>query len=167
MGPFGFPNKKTTISVGIGEMKFAVQPQDVLVTYALGSCVSLTLYDPVLGIGGLIHCKLPKEERGEKAILSPFTYVDPGVLLMVNKMLELRGQKSRLVAKIFGGANVIDDNGVFRIGEQNIAVMKTLLQRQGIPIQLDRTGGNMPRTVFLHIDTGKTILKTGVHVEVV
>lgn len=66
------------ISVSLGEIQVSENPQDVLVAYGIGSCVAVGVYDPRLGIGGLLHAVLP--EAGSAANgSSPGKYVNTGI----------------------------------------------------------------------------------------
>ena len=46
------------LKVGIGDMKFT-RNEGTIITYALGSCIGITFYNPVLRLGALLHIMLP------------------------------------------------------------------------------------------------------------
>lgn len=149
------------ITVNISDMKVSNNPEDILVTYSLGSCVGVTLYDPLQKIGGLIHCMLPLSKVDpEKAKSVPCMFVDTGLPLMMQTLLNMGADKRRLVAKVAGGAVLLDDNGMFRIGERNHIVVRKLLWKNNILISSEDVGGTVARTVYLHINDGKTIIKS-------
>ena len=88
------PNRLQTarksLTVDISDMKISRDPTDVIVTYSLGSCVGLTLYDPVAGIGGMIHCMLPLSKIDpDKARLKPYMFIDTGVAAMLGEMYDM------------------------------------------------------------------------------
>lgn len=142
-------------------MKVSSNPEDVLVTYSLGSCVGVTLYDPLQKIGGLIHCMLPLSKVDpERAKEVPYMFVDTGLPLMLQTLINMGANKSRIVAKIAGGAVLLDDNGMFRIGERNHIVVRKLLWKNNILISSEDVGGTIARTVYLQINDGKTIIKS-------
>ncbi len=147
-------------TVSVSEMQISNTPTDVLVTYSLGSCAGLSLYDPVAEVGGLIHCMLPlsKIDR-EKAKINPQMFVDTGVPALLQKMCNLGAQRKRIVAKIAGCAQLLDEKRLFRIGERNYTVLRKVLWKNDILIAAEDVGGSIPRTMFLHMDTGVTILK--------
>lgn len=148
-------------TVGIAEMVVARSPDDVLVTYSLGSCVGLTLYDPVAGLGGLIHCMLPLSSlNAEKAQQSPCMFVDTGVAELLQQLYDRGADRRRLLAKVAGGAAPLDDQGTFRIGERNLAVLRKMLANNGIAIRGEQTGGTAARTMYLHLDSGRTTVKS-------
>lgn len=142
-------------------MKVSSNPEDVLVTYSLGSCVGVVLYDPLQKIGGLIHCMLPLSKVDpERANKTPYMFVDTGLPLMMQTLINMGADKKRIVAKVAGGAVLLDDNGMFRIGERNHIVVRKLLWKNNIIISSEDVGGTLARTVYLHINDGKTIIKS-------
>lgn len=146
--------------VGISDMAVSSNPGDVLITYSLGSCVGLSLYDPVEGIGGLIHCMLPLSRIDKrKAEANPCMFTDTGVVQLLREVLKQGGRKDRLVAKVAGGASVLDDKGLFKIGERNHTVLRKLLWRNNILIEAEDVGGTVARTMSLNVGNGETRLK--------
>ncbi len=149
------------ITVGISDMKVSNNPSDILITYSLGSCVGLTLHDPVAQVGGLIHCMLPlskiDKERAKKA---PCMFTDTGVPLLIQELLNMGAQKSRLVAKLAGAAKLLDDSNTFRIGDRNKVVLRKVLWKNDILISAEDTGGSVARTMLLYMDTGRTVIKS-------
>ena len=150
-----------THTIGISEMKISTQQDDVLITYSLGSCVGLALYDPVARIGGLIHCMLPLSKIDPaKAQLNPMMFTDTGVPALIQGMLDLGAQKKNLVAKVAGAASLLDDKGTFKIGERNYIVLRKVLWKNNILIAADDTGGSIPRTMLLYMDSGRVLLRS-------
>jgi len=141
-------------------MKFSDQPEDVIVTYSLGSCLGVTVYDPEAGIGGMIHCLLPTASSArDKARTNPFMFVNTGVAMMVRKLMDAGAIKHRLVFKAAGGANMRNDN-LFNTGARNFESLEKLLARNGIDLTASDVGGTIPRTVFLHLDTGRVVVRS-------
>jgi chemotaxis protein CheD len=153
---------KVTVTVDIADLKIATSRDEVLVTYALGSCVGLSLYDPVAMIGGMVHCQLPLSKNNpEKAAVKPNMFTDTGVTALLQSVFSLGADRSRLIAKVAGGANLLDDDGLFKIGERNYTVLRKVLWKNSILIQGEDVGGTASRTMYLHMDSGKTFLKSG------
>jgi len=147
--------------LGISEMFASKTPGDVLITYSLGSCIGLAVYDPVVRIGGMIHYMLPLSKIApDKARVKPGMFGDTGIPLLLNKLLELGAAKDRLVVKAAGGAELLDQNKVFNIGERNYIVLRKLLWKNNILIKSEDIGGNYSRTLKLEIDSGLTTIKT-------
>ncbi len=148
--------------IGIAEMKVVSHPDEVLVTYALGSCVGLSLYDPVAGVGGMIHCMLPlsKIDIG-KAQANPCMFTDTGVALLLQAVFDGGADRRRLVAKVAGGASLLDDKGLFKIGERNYTVLRKVLWKNNIMVSGEDVGGATSRTMHLYMDSGRTTIKSG------
>jgi len=149
------------IVLGISEMQVSNTPGDILVTYSLGSCIGLTVYDPVAGIGGMIHYMLPLSKIApEKAKIKPAMFADTGVPMLLTALLDQGAVKDRLVVKVAGGSELMDQNKVFNIGERNYLVLRKLLWKNNMLISAEDVGGNISRTLRLNIDTGCTFVKT-------
>jgi chemotaxis protein CheD len=148
------------IIVGVADMRFSSEPDDVIITYSLGSCIGLTLYDSGKRIGGLVHCMLPLSKiDASKAAANPFMFIDSGVTAILQALFDLGAQRKTLVAKVAGGAQIMDDKGVFNIGERNNTVVRKMLWKNNILISGEEVGGSVPRTMSLNLATGKTVLK--------
>lgn len=149
--------------VGIADMKIASQPGDVIVTHALGSCLGITAHDPVAKVGGMLHVMMPMSSvNPEKAKTNPYMFVDTGVPAFFTEIYNAGGNKSRLVVKVAGGANVQrSDNDRFAIGKRNHVVLKKLFWKNGILIEAEDVGKDMARTMYLEIGSGRVWLTTG------
>ena len=149
-------------TIGIGEMMVTNKRDDVLVTYSLGSCVGLSLFDPVAGVGGLIHCMLPLSKISpEKAQATPAMFTDIGVPALLQGVFDLGADRGRLQAIVAGAGSLLDEKGLFKIGERNYTVLRKVLWKNNIMIQHEDVGGTAPRTMYLHMSTGQTIIKSG------
>ena len=147
--------------VGISDMKVSNIISDVLVTYSLGSCIGVTLFDPVAQVGGLIHCMLPLSRIDSvKAETNPVMFTDLGIPLLLKAVFDLGAERKRLVAKVAGAATMLDSKDLFKIGERNYTVMRKVLWKNNILIASEDIAGTVPRTMFLHMDSGKTIIKS-------
>lgn len=148
--------------VGIADMKVTADTTTVLLTYSLGSCIGVTVYDPQAKIGGLIHCMLPTAKQNpDRGQSHPFMFVDTGVSAMLAQMLAMGADKSRLIVKVAGGAAPLDSCGRFRIGERNVAILRKLLWKNDLMISADDVGGTKPRTMSLYLADGVTTIKAG------
>jgi len=147
-----------TISVGISDYKTSKAP-DTLVTYALGSCVGVALYDPWGHIGGLSHVMLPSSSlRTAGGIDDRMKYADTAIPDLAGELERMGARRGSLVAKLIGGANMFNLKGssfVDTIGERNVAAARSELMRLGIPIVAEDVGSNYGRTVFFQLDDGK------------
>lgn len=148
------------VVVNISDMKISTQPEEVIVTYSLGSCLGVTAYDPKLRIGAMVHCLLPTSTSARhKARENPFMFVNTGVALMVRQLMDKGAQKSRLIFKAAGGANMRNDN-LFNTGLRNFEALEKLFLRNDVKLSAQEVGGTVPRTLFLHLDTGKVMVRS-------
>lgn len=151
-----------TITVDIADMAVSNRPGDELVTYSLGSCLGVSIYDPEIKVGGMIHCMLPLSSvDGDKAKEKPFMFVDTGVVQLLNELFQLGLQKKRAIVKVAGCSQILDKQGLFRIGERNYTVFRKILWKNGMMINNEDIGGDASRTIRLDIETGKFTLKKG------
>jgi chemotaxis protein CheD len=132
-----------------------------LVTYSLGSCLGITLYDPGKRVGGLLHAMLPDSRIDPaKAAESPFMFVDTGVPRLFHAVYHLGADRNRLVIKVAGGAQLLDPKGVFNIGGRNYQVLLALLAPKGYAVQAADVGGPASRTLRLDMTTGELTVKS-------
>jgi len=150
-----------SITVDISDMKVSADRNDVLVTYSLGSCVGLTLYDPVAKIGGLIHCMLPLSKiDAEKAKTRPCMFVDTGVTRLLTELFQIGAQRQHLVAKLAGAGSPLGKEETFRIGERNYTIIRKLLWKNNILINAEDIGGSKARTMYLYLEDGLVTVKS-------
>ena len=150
---------ETKITVGIADMKMA-QGNGMLITYALGSCIGICLYDQKIKLASLIHIMLPLNmEPGRKNTMK---YADTGIRETL-KIMESKGAlRSRITAKIAGGAKMFEVSGASAIGNvglRNAQASKAKLKQLGIPLLAEDTGLNYGRTVELYPATGEFYIK--------
>ncbi len=147
-------------TVSISDMKVATASNDALVTYSLGSCIGVSLHDPVAGVGAMVHYMLPLSKLDpSRAKQKPFMFGDTAVPTMLEAVFAKGARRERIVAKVAGGAAILDEKGLFKIGERNYTVLRKILWKNNILTDAEDTGGTVARTMYLHMDTGKTILK--------
>lgn len=139
--------------IGIADMKMA-KDQGMLITYALGSCIGICLYDPVIHLGAMVHVMLPLNmETGRK---NPMKYADTGIRETL-KLMEAKGaSRSRIVAKIAGGASMFQISGgsLGNIGLRNIESVRINLKREKIQLLKEDVGGTVARTLLFDVSTG-------------
>jgi chemotaxis protein CheD len=149
------------VIVGVADMAVAQASQGRIVTYALGSCIGLTAWDPVLKLGGLLHFMLPQPGDGaDPKDLKINMYATTGIPMMFRRLQEMGCRKDRLVICAAGGAEVINDAGVFAIGKRNRTILRKIFWKDGISIAAEDTGGNQARTMSLVLQTGEVRVKT-------
>jgi len=148
------------IVVGIADMKVSNSPDDTLITHALGSCIGVAVYDPVVKVGGLLHFMLPESKvNPEKAKQNPYMFADTGVPLLFKTCYKYGAVKKRMIVKVAGGAQIMDEAGHFNIGKRNYAILRKLFWRNGVLIKAEDIGGMVNRTMELSIATGEVCLR--------
>lgn len=149
-------------TVGIADMKVSLTPDDVIITYALGSCLGITVYDPVVRVGGLLHVMLPTSATDQtKAQTNPFMFVDTGVPRLFMESYKLGAKKERLIVKVAGGAclNKSEEEDHFQIGKRNFLMLRKLLWKNGVMIKAEDVGGQIARTMSLCIADGEVLIR--------
>jgi len=146
----------TRITVGISEMKVSQDANAFLITHSLGPCIGLVVYDTRMHAAGLLHLQLPESKGHErKAQENPAMFADTGIPLLLDKLYGLGAQKRDLQVSIFGGASMLTDDQIFKIGIKNARAAKKLLWQHCLMIKDEDTGGEASRTVSVEVGTGR------------
>lgn len=147
-------------TIGISEMMVCAEPGAQLITYALGSCIAVVVYDPAVRLGGLLHFQLPESKGFEQQSRdNPYKFGDAGIPAMMERMYKAGAERNRLVVGIFGGASMLHDESVFQIGVRNARTSKKMLWQGALFLKHEDIGGTSNRTVSLDIDTGHIRMK--------
>ena len=150
---------KTSI-VGISEMRVSKQPDELLITYSLGSCLGVLIHDPVHKVAGQLHAMLPLSKIDPaKAKATPGMFVDTGIPLLFRQAYELGAEKKHIIVKAAGCSSLLDESGFFKIGERNFTVLRKLLWKNNILLETYDIGGNFSRTVSIQVATGAVRMK--------
>lgn len=149
------------VIVGVSDMKVSNNPGETLVTYSLGSCIGISVYDPVANVAGLLHFMLPSStiDKG-KAQKNPFMFADTGIPELFKSAYALGAKKQRMVVNVAGGAQVLDQKGFFNIGKRNHMAMRKIFFKNNVIVKTEEIGGNVNRTVRIEVGTGDVYLKT-------
>ena len=150
------------ITVGISDLN-ATKAPGVLVTYALGSCVGICLYDPMAKVAGLSHIMLPSGAQMAASGNQAYKFGDTGIVLLIKKMEALGARTIRMKAKIAGGAQMFaggSNSNLANIGQRNVIAVKNELARLRIPIIAEDTGKNYGRTLYLDANDGSMRIKS-------
>ncbi len=153
----------TKVVIGIAELGVTARPDEVLITYALGSCLGVCIYDPVARVGGLLHAMLPNARMDpDRARSNPERFVDSGLPALFKRAYALGAVKERIIVSVAGGASMTSSGCAdgFRIGKRNFIEFKRLLWRNGVLLSDQDVGGAMSRTVSLAMATGEVRVKS-------
>jgi len=141
--------------VGVSDMKLSTQEDDTIVTFALGSCIGVAIYDPIAIVGGILHYMLPKANlTPDRSLTTPYMFGDIGIPKFFREAYRLGAYKPRMRTVIVGGAGILDIQDQFNIGEKNIDIAHKLFSKNGIPINSEDTGGAISRTLYLDMASG-------------
>jgi len=150
----------SALVVGVGDCRVTNDPETVLVTYALGSCIGVTVHDPVAGVGGLLHFMLPESGLDRaKAEHNPFMFADTGIPLLFHSAYGMGAEKHRMVVTASGGAQMMDEVGVFNIGKRNYLAMRKIFWKAGVMVKAENVGGLASRTVRLEVASGRVFMR--------
>lgn len=149
------------VVIGVADCHVSGDVSDVLVTYSLGSCVAVSIYDPVARVGGLLHFMLPEAPAdAAQAGKSPYMFADSGIPMMFREAYDKGAQKRRLRVRVAGGAQIMDERGVFNIGRRNCLAMRKIFWKAGVVVHAEETGGNLARTMRFEIASGRIFLRS-------
>jgi chemotaxis protein CheD len=149
------------VVIGVSDAKTSAEPQEVLVTHALGSCIGVALYDTKTGVGGLLHYQLPDSaEHPDLCGKRPLMFADTGMTLLLDEMSRRGAEKRRLCVHIAGGAKMLNDHELFDIGRRNHVAIRKILWQRGMFITSENVGGRIPRTMLLRIADGTMTIKS-------
>ncbi len=147
--------------IDIADAKAADDPRTTLVTYSLGSCIGVAIWDPKVHVGGMLHYMLPESSLSpEKAKANPAMFADTGIPALFRATYALGAGKKSLIVKIAGGSQLLDDSGVFNIGKRNYIMLRKLFWKNGILIEAEHVGGSLSRTLRLEVSTGRCTIKS-------
>jgi chemotaxis protein CheD len=150
------------VIVGVADCQVTSDVSNVLITYALGSCIAVAIYDPVARVGGLLHFMLPEGPPGGTPLggKSPYMFADRGIPMLFRAAYEKGAQKRRLRVRAAGGAQIMDEKGVFNIGQRNCLAMRRIFWKAGVIVEKEETGGKSARTMRLEMDSGRVYLRS-------
>ena len=153
----------TDLVVAMADLRLSNVATERLVTYALGSCLGITVWDPVAGVGGMLHVMLPSSAiDAEKAARNPAMFVDTGVPMLFRRSYELGAKKERLVVRVAGGAHsgATEDDDPFQIGKRNFLTLRKLLWKNNVLVHAHDVGGwQTSRTMRLDLASGEVTVK--------
>ena len=153
------------IIVGIADVRVSSDPADTIVTYGLGSCLGIVIYDPVARVAGMLHAMLPSGQTDPaKAAVNPARFVDTGLPILFKTAYGLGAQKPRIHLTVAGGASMGaggEEGDFFQIGRRNYVELKRMLWKNGVVIRDEDVGGSVSRTVTIDVGTGEVTVKAG------
>lgn len=152
------------INLGLGELATSNDPNDLLVIYGLGSCLGISMVDPVIRVSGLLHAVLPESLNEPDCDNSTKCgkYVERGIENLLTHMVKLGANKQRLVIRMVGGANMLIAPGLsntFEIGTRNIDKARATFQRLNMKVVAEEVGGHTGRTIRVYVGDGRVTVR--------
>lgn len=149
------------VIVGVADLAMTDDASVDVITYALGSCIGVTIYDPQMKIGGMLHFMLPSAKVSpDKARSSPLMFGDLGIPMLFKSCYEKGARKENLIVCAAGGAEILDDESNFKIGSRNRTMLRKLFWKNNILLSADDTGGTISRTLTLRMSDGQVSIRT-------
>jgi len=146
--------------VGVGDMIVSNNETDMIITYALGSCLGVTIYDPIAKVGGMLHAMLPDSSISKKGVeLNIYKYVNTGIPALFKAAYNLGAKKNRIKLKMAGCSQILDESNFFNIGKRNYAAARKLLWKNNMMIDNEYCDKSESITLIIKILNGKVIMK--------
>lgn len=147
--------------VDVGDMNVSNKPGDIIITYSLGSCIGVTIFDPTVKVGGILHYMLPDSTiNPDRAIEYPLKFADTAIPLFFKTAYKFGAQKNRMKVSVTGGSNILDQEGFFNIGKRNFMSLRKIFFKNNVMVDHEDVGGSHYRTVSLALNTGQITVST-------
>jgi chemotaxis protein CheD len=149
-------------SVNIGEIKMAEDQTSLLLASSLGSCLGLAVFDEKKKIGAVGHFLLPQSSLDPvQAKEKPGKFVDTGIELLLKWFTDRGSSLNQLIIVAAGCASILDPQKHFNIGERNLLMMRKYLWKHKLFLYAERTGGEVPRSLYLDMSSGSIYVLSG------
>ncbi|MFH1716325.1 MAG: chemotaxis protein CheD [Planctomycetota bacterium] len=152
---------KRRVIINVSDAKVSNDPSDVLVTYSLGSCIGICLYDSATKVGGMLHYQLPSSKMDpERARAKPFMFCDTGLKFLLEKLTAMGAKMKRMQIRLAGGASMDSGPKGFDIGKRNHLAVRKLMWQNGMFIDSEDVGGFSPRNVYMDMADGVVTVRS-------
>jgi chemotaxis protein CheD len=150
-------------TVGIGELAVSNEPDAIIATHAIGSCIAVCIFDPVVRVAGMLHFLLPAASiNAVRAEEQPAAFADTGIPLLFRSAYACGLMKRRAIVKLVGGAEVTAvHQAPFTTGHRNVLAARSLLWRHGVFVAAEDVGGTEARTLHLSVADGRLQIFSG------
>ena len=119
------------VTVGVGDLAVSNKEGDEIITFSLGSCVGVAIWDRQVKVGGLLHVMLPESKLNpQRAQKQPGVFTDTGLPLLFKSCYKLGAQKNRIRVVVVGGSQVMDSAGHFNIGKRNYTAVRKMFYKK-------------------------------------
>lgn len=150
------------LRAGMAEIKLG-GPGDQLQALGLGSCVGLIMLDKVNHVGGMAHIMLPDSQVNRSGMLQLGKYADTAVPELLARLLANGANRSRLLVKMAGGAEMFSfagkDSPKLAVGQRNVEAIRQHLKSAGLRLDAEDVGGTHGRTLEVDLDKLEATIK--------
>lgn len=147
------------LDVAMGSARFSSMPGERLRARDAGSGLVVTLHDPAVPLGAMMHLLLPDSRHDkigrEHLAFRPYKYVDTAVPLVLQRFWDAGGRRERMRVGVFGGARLADEPWGTDLGFRNFTALRYVFWKNRVRVDLEHTGGPINRSVRLDIETGR------------
>jgi len=149
-------------AVNFGELKLSRNPAETLVAFSIGAGIGVTMYDPVIKVGGLLNFVLPDSSTmsSSQAQFHPFMFADTGLAAFSDALHNIGAKTDNLKVVIAGGAQIMDQTAAFNIGHKNHQAVTSYLGEKKLAVHYADIGGIFMRTLRLDIGNGDNLIQT-------
>lgn len=148
------------VTVGVADICVVSGPNLEIITHALGSCIGVTVFDPVTHVAGMLHFMLPTSADQQRAADNPAMFGDTGIPLLFRSCYAAGAVKERLIVSAAGGAEILNDDNTFRVGARNRTLLRKIFWKNNVLIHAEDTGGGHCRTMSLRTDDGAVEIRS-------
>ncbi len=149
------------IIVDVADMKISSKPQDTIITYSLGSCIGVVIYDKQVKVGGILHYLLPESfASAGKSVTEPLKFADTAIPFFFKTAYQFGAKKNRMKIIVAGGSNILDQAGFFNIGKRNYLTLKKIFFKNNVIVDHEDVGGSAYKTIQLDINNGDTTISS-------
>lgn len=145
--------------IGVADCQATQRAGAIITTFALGSCLGITCYDPVARVGGMLHAMLANSRQHPQSAGRKAMFLDTGIADLVSRVQQCGGNPRGFEFKVFGGARVLQADEYFNIGSRNIQTMREIAAQFGLRVRAWEVGGQVNRTIRLHLADGRVRLR--------
>jgi chemotaxis protein CheD len=131
-----------------------------MTTYALGSCLGITFWEPRKKAGAMLHAMLPTSELHAGQKIKVAMFLDSGIKELLHAFQQLGINSRQLEVKVFGGAQVMSSDKFFRIGDRNVKTLREMSPKIGLNVAVWEVGGQVNRTIKFYLDSGQVSVRT-------
>ncbi|MFK7741890.1 MAG: chemotaxis protein CheD [Planctomycetota bacterium] len=151
---------KQGLVVGVADLAVGGAMDGSIITYALGSCIGLTAYDPITRVGGLLHFMLPHPgANAEGRVSKQFMFATTGIPMLFRRLVERGAVQSRVVLTAAGGAEILERASKMAIGSRNRTTMRKVLWKMNLQLAGEDCGGAVARTMSINLEDGSVSVR--------